>query len=223
MTATDLLGTSLSLPTLERRLTAHCRKWMPQYLRAAEREEEVGPDGGALVVGSLPLPRTWRATSGPVDKWPEDQLPAVIFGSPGLAEGGPRRDGRGLYAGTWAFGFTAVTSGRDDVATRWLCGVYAVALRLMFVQQPAVEGLDVQSCEYQDEGYDPLPFRRTGSLMAGTVTFTIGVGGLASARHGLPAPTDGGLPVPPADPTADPGPVPTVQTTHHQIERTPVA
>lgn len=212
MTASNVLGPSLSLGRLERAVMAHVRLWLPTYLREAERAEGVQADGVTpLQPGSVPLPRSFRPTDGRVDKWPEDQLPALIFGSPGLANGGLRRDGRGEYRGTWVVQLTAVASGRDDTTTRWLAGIYCVALRLLLVQQPKVAGLDVDGIAYEDEAYDRLPFSRGRSLMAGSVSFTLGAGAVASARGGVSAP----LP----SPTTDPGPPPEVTETDVTIER----
>lgn len=216
MTDANLFGRAVSLGQIERRLTAHCRLWFPSYLRNAEREEGVKADGVTPhQVGTLPLPKAWEATQGRVDKWPAAQLPAVVFGSPGLDGDGLRRDGRGNHAGAFVFAFSAVTSGRDDRSTRWLCGVYTAALRLLFIQQPDVEGLPVESCAYEDESYDDLPYSRTGALMSGTVSFTLGLGGLGSARSGPMAP----LP----EPSTDPGPHPVVTETSLEMERRPVA
>lgn len=218
----DLYGPGLSLPVIERALTAHVRLWYPTYLADAERSVEFRADGVTPVQpGDVPRPRAWRPAEGRVDKWPADQLPAIIFGSPGLADG-VRRNGRGEHSGEWAFGFTAVASARDDTSTRWVVGLHALALRKIFIQQPAVEGLPVESCTYEDEAYDPLPFARSGSLMAATVTFSIGLAELGSARGGPAAPVAGGPAVPPADPLADPPALPEVLETDHDITRRPV-
>lgn len=211
MTVENMMGPALSLPTIERRVMAHLRLWFPTYLREAERQELVRSDGVApLAPGSIPLPRSWEPTQGRVDKWPAAQLPAVIFGSPGLGEP-PRRAGGGDYSGDWVFAMTGVASARDAASTRWVTGIYVLALRLLFVQQPLIEGLPVESCKWEDEAYDDLPFSRSGALMAGTATFTLGLGELASSAHGPPAPLE--------NPIEDPGPWPTVQDTSLTVER----
>lgn len=211
MTDLNVFGQALSLPTIERALMAHVRRWFPDYLRDAERAEGFRADGVTpLEVGTLQLPRSWRPADQ-VDKWAEDQLPAVIFGSPGLSDAGPRRDGSGKHEGPWVFSLTTVVSGRDDQATRWLCGIYTVALRLLFLQQPMIAGLPVESCKYADEAYDPLPFRRQRSLMGGTVVFELVLSGLGDAS--------GGPLEPAADPIPDPGPWPEVENTALDLDR----
>lgn len=211
MSDTNVFGAALSLPTIERGVMAHVRGWFPDYLRDAERREGVRADGvTALAPGDLPLPRSWRPAAE-VDKWAEDQLPAVIFGSPGLSDSGPRRDGYGKHEGPWVFSLTVVASGRDDQTTRWLCGVYTAALRLLFLQQPAVEGLPVESCTYADEAYDRLPFRRGRSLMAGTVVFELVLRDLGDASAGPLSPAENPIP--------DPGPWPDVENTALDLDR----
>lgn len=216
MTATNQIGPHLTLSRVKRATLAHVQAWLPTYLRDVERAEGVRADGATpLVPGSLPLPRSWRVTDGPVHKWPEDQLPAVIFGSPGLDDSGPRRRGDGEHSGRWVVSLTAVVAGRDADVTDWLVGLYTAALRLLMVQQPLVAGLDMEGVTWQDEAYDDLPAQRTRSLKAGTCTFTMQLGGLASSAFGPVAP----LP----DPTTDPGPYPTVQDTGMTVERRPLA
>jgi hypothetical protein len=218
----NLYGPVLTLPRIERAVISHVRAWLPAYLSEVQRQEQVQADGVTpLAPNALELPRSWRPTSGPVEKWPEDQLPAVIFGSPGLGDGGTRKDGEGDYSGSWVISLSAVVAGRDYDTVRWATGIYTAALRLLLVQQPRIEGLDVQGARWQDEGYDPLPFEQSRTLMAGTTVFTLELGGLANAAYGPAAPTDdpGAYPQPPSDPAADPGPFPTVQTTELDIER----
>lgn len=208
-----MYGVALSLGRIERAVTAHLRRWYPDYLREAERQEAVRADGvTVLEPGDLQLPRSWRPAAE-VDKWPEDQLPAIIFGSPGLADSGPRRDGQGNHEGPWVFSVTAVASGNDDASTRWLVGVYTLALRLLFMQQPIIEGLSVEGCTYADEAYDALPFRRSRSLMGGTVVYELVLKDLGSASSGPLAPAENPIP--------DPGPWPEVENTQLDLDRRP--
>jgi hypothetical protein len=212
VTDLNVYGVALSRGRIQRATTAHVRRGVPDYWRVAARQEGVQADGAtALEVGTLQLPRSWRRTQGELDRWPEDQLPALIFGSPGLSDEGVRRDGEGKHEGTWVFSWTAVVSGRDDDVTGWLVGIYTLALRLLFLQQPLIEGLPVTKCSYADEAYDGLPFRRSRSLMAGTVVFELGLKDLGSARGG---------PVDPAEnPIPDPGPWPVVENTGLDLDR----
>lgn len=211
MTDTNVFGTALSLPTIERAVMAHLRRWFPDYLRDAERREGVRADGVTpLEPGELPLPRSWRPAAE-VDKWAEDQLPAIIFGSPGLSDSGPRRSGDGKHEGPWVFSLTAVVSGRDDQVNRWLVGIYTAALRLLLMQQPMIVGLPVEGCHYADEAYDPIPQRRSRALMAGTVVYELVLSGLGDAAAGPLAPAENPIP--------DPGPYPEVENTGLDVTR----
>jgi hypothetical protein len=221
----NLYGPMLTRSRIHRAVIAHVKLWIPHYLAEVQRQEGVRADGvTALGPTDLPLPKSWRPTPGEVRKWPEDQLPAVIFGSPGLGSGGTRKDGEGAYSGAWIISLSAVVGGRDLDTTEWLAGMYTAALRLLMVQQPRVQGLDVQGARWEDEGYDPLPADAGRSLAAGTCTFTLELGGLANAAYGPAAPTDDPTtyPQPPGDPGDDPGPFPTVEEFELDIERSPL-
>lgn len=213
MTAGNVFGPILALPTIERLTMAHVRGWLPDYLRDVEAGVAFEPDGVTpLAPGSLPLPRSWRPTSGAVDKWPADQLPAVIFGSPGLGDP-PARRAEG-YEGGFVVTLSAVASGNDEASTRWLVGIYVAALRALLAQQSDVEGLPVEGLALEDEGYDDLPFSRSGSLMVGTVAFTMTLRDLVDPTTGPAAPS--------GDPAIDPGPWPEAETTELILERRPV-
>lgn len=212
MTVANLLRGSLSLATVERCVMAHTRLWLPTYLRDAERAEGVMPDGVTeLEPGSLPLPRSYRPTDGRVDKWGEDQLPALIFGSPGVDEGTLRHDGRGRYTARWIFQLTVVYSAKDDTLTRFGTAVYASALLQLFVQQQAIEGLEVEGIVPLDLAFDRLAFSPSRALGAATLAFSLEAGAVADARGGPLEPLD--------DPLDDPGAWPEVTDVEHDIER----
>lgn len=210
MSEANVYGPLVTLPQVGWAVRAHVRRWQADYVREVERAVAFGPDGATPhEVGRLPLFRSFRRAPR-VDKWPEDQLPACIFGSPGLADA-PRRDGRGRYSGEWVVALTAVASGADAETTEWLCGIYVAALRLLLDQQPLVPGLEVESVRWADEAYDELPFHRGRTLMAGTATFELALKDIASSAHGPLEPA--------ADPVPDPGPFPEVQSTDLILER----
>jgi hypothetical protein len=208
--ADNVFGPFLTLSDVEDAVLAHVRAWIPDYLREVERHLVTRPSGQTLVPGTLPLPKSYERASQ-VDKWPESQLPAVVFSSPGLADGGLRRDGAGTYEGTWVVALHSVVAGNDDRSTRWLAGAYTAALRLLMTQQAMVEGLDVEAVEYADEAYDQIPHVRARSLMAGTATFELTVRDLASASAGPSAPS--------GEPATDPGPWPEVEETELIVEK----
>lgn len=212
MTTGNLLNASLSLATIERCVMAHTRLWLPTYLADAERAEGVLPDGTTeLEPGSLPLPRSYRPTDGRVDKWAEDQLPALIFGSPGVDEGSLRHDGRGRFTARWIFQLTVVYSAKDDTLTRFGTAVYASALLQLFVQQQSIEGLQVEGVTPLDLAFDRLAFSPSRALGAATLAFSLEAGTVADARGGPSEPL--------VDPLADPGPWPDVDDVDFDIER----
>lgn len=211
MTASNLFGQSLSLTKIERCVMAHTKLWLPTYLREAERAEQYLPDGSANTVGQLPLPRSYRPTDGRVDKWPEDQLPALIFGTSGVEDGSLRHQGNGEYTARWIYQLTVVHSAKDDVLTRYGVGVYAAALLQLFAQQQKISGLDVEGIVPLDLAYDRLAFSPSRALGSASLLFSLEAGTVADARGGPSEPL--------VDPESDPGPAPEVTTVQHDITK----
>src|SRR5262245_7939817 len=93
----------LTTHEVETRAIPGLTKWVPTYPAELERQTEREP-------GSLPVPRAWT-TATSFDKWPEDQLPAVLVISPGLLEP-PNGEGDGSYRAKYSLGIGVITSAR---------------------------------------------------------------------------------------------------------------
>ena len=79
------------------------RRWMGTYLAEVERQH-------GLQAGHWQRPRAYvRVLS--FDKWPEDQLPAVMLVSAGIA-GPPIKHGDGKIAARWLLGLGVLCSAR---------------------------------------------------------------------------------------------------------------
>lgn len=165
------------------------QRWGSTYL--AEGEQQTGRERG-----SLPRIRNWSVMPE-FEKWPEDQLPAVLVLSPGLAEA-PLPDGTGLYRARFLIGIAVVVSARTLHETRELAALYTAVLRTVLLQQQSLGGF-ASGVNWLDENYDDLPAVDTRSLGAGQAIFAVEVEGLARRWNGPPFPT-GEVPEPPTDP-----------------------
>jgi hypothetical protein len=202
---TSAIGPIVSGHDVEQATLAVLRRWMPTYLAEAERQT-------GRVVGSLPVIRGWTVATT-FDKWPEDQLPAIVLISPGLASP-PDADGGGEYRARFMLGAVVIVSAATEAATRELAGLYSAVMRACLIQHQSLEGFGL-GVQWLDERYDDLNFDDGRSLAAGQVTFTIEVGGIARRWNGPAHPSE-----PPATPT---DPIPedaTVETV--EVETRPV-
>jgi len=132
-------------------LQAVLERWFPSYLWEVERHTGSQP-------GSLPLPRSLVRSSG-VEKFPEDQTPALMLASPGLTDP-PVADGGGYYTATWqailAVQIVAGPNRRALELARW----YTLALRACVLQQQQDPGITTRlrnvRVDWRDERYDLL-------------------------------------------------------------------
>jgi hypothetical protein len=174
---------------------AHLKRWMPAML--AEVAAQSGRERGAL-----PMFRSWNVDKT-VDNWPEQQLPACVVVSSGLAAT-PVKHGDGSYRARWSIGVAAVVSALNQEATRELVELYTAALRAAMVQHPTLAQWDganwvpfALGVDWLDESYDELGFMDSRTIAAGIVSLGVEVDSVVDSAAG-PV-------VPPADATAEPG------------------
>ena len=145
------------------------RSWLPLYLRHVEElkgepEDTLGPVRG------------WH-TAGELDKWPEDQLPAVIIVSPGLREE-PDKDGSGFYRARWLVAVALLVSARTEARTRQLCHLYAAAIRSCVLQTLVLQD-EPEAVYWRDESYDDLEPEAARSLSLAQLFFDVDVSDVA--------------------------------------------
>lgn len=141
----------------------------------------------------------------------ENDLPALILGSPGLS-GAPMMHGEDrALEGAFVFGCHALVSGNDEDSTDRLMGEYTAALRALLAQQTMIGGGVASIQGIADEGYDALPQYASRTLAAGTVTVLVVVEELVHAVKGPMGIPD--------DPNLDPGPFATIETTSLTVDR----
>lgn len=176
---------------------AMLKRWSSTYLAEAERQTGRTP-------GSLPRIRAWT-TAPDFEKWPEDQLPAVLLLSPGLVEV-PRADGRGFYRAQFALGVAVIVSTAKMEETAALAKLYCAVHRLCVLQHPSLEGF-AAGTTWLDEKYDDLPSIDDRSLGAGQAIFAVEVDGMSARWNGPATPNE------PPSPDTEPIPQdPTVET-----------
>ena len=149
---------------LEEAIIAHISAWLPVYLREIEIQRGWPDDK------RLPNARSYTVFSR-LDHFDEQQLPAVVVSSPGLA-GAPKMEGTGAYTAIWNVNIAVIVSAMDQASTNTLAKIYAAAVRGIMVQKPSIGGFAVHSV-WTNESYDDL-----GSS-DGERTFAVGVGEFA--------------------------------------------
>ena len=194
---TTAIGKVVSGHEVEAAAIAVLKKWSSTYIAYFERQTN-------REVGSLPRIRAYTTT--PVfDKWPEDQLPAVVLISPGISAP-PLPDGSGLYRASFALAVAVVVSTANLADTAELTKLYVAALRTCIIQHQSLEGF-AQGVDWLDENYDNLPFEDNRSLGAGQANFGVEVGSLSRRWNGPTTPWDeevtDTLPTDPVIQTAD--------------------
>lgn len=137
-------GALVAASDLEAAALAQLQVWFADYLAEVERHH-------GLAVGSLPLPRSWEVSST-VERFPEDQLPAVMLASPGLADP-PLADGAGTYTARWQLVVATQVAARGNRLALRLARLYALAVRALMLQQQDLAPLQVRRVDWMDERY----------------------------------------------------------------------
>lgn len=191
----SVFGRLVSAYDLESAMVATVKRWINDYLAEIERHH-------ALEVGAIPRPRSY-VVSADTEKMPEDQLPAILVESPGLADE-PDADGAGVYWAPWTLNLSAQIAARGNRNALRVARLYAAALRLLAVQQqqdPVTNPLDMRRVDWIDERYDLLDSIDDRTICVGTVELRCEVAGVAQRHTG---PLDPLFPPTPADVPPDP-------------------
>jgi hypothetical protein len=170
------------------------KRWFSTYLSEVERQH-------GLPELFYSRPRAFVPTVS-FDKWPEDQLPALMVSSTGTPQP-PKRLGDGTYRAWWLMGLYVVCSARTQAESKVMARHYTAAVRDLFLQRPSLDG-QANGTDWVDEDYRDLTYDDLRSLSSGAVHFIVEVENVASANAG---------PLSPDSPSDDPwAHWPTVQT-----------
>jgi hypothetical protein len=135
----SLYGRIIAVIDVAEALKARIAARVDDYLDEVERQHN-------LVPGTFARPRA--LVIGP-ERFPEDQLPAIVIRSPGTAEL-PEADGQGRYRARFEFELeigVATGAGAFELAS-----LYGAALRTLSLQQPSAlfMGVDWRGERYPD-------------------------------------------------------------------------
>jgi hypothetical protein len=181
--------------------------WSGTYISEVERQH-------GIAAGTLQRMRAWL-TGPSFDKWPEDQLPAVILQSVGTAER-PLRDGEGRYRARWLMQLDCVCSARTQALTHSQSMLYAAAHRALLLQRPSLEGR-AAGISWVGDDYTQLPYDDIRTIAAAQGTFEVEVEDVVTTLAGPTTPDR------PLTPDTEPWPDrPTVQTVDEQVVKLPL-
>ena len=186
----SLYGRLISALDVEQALAARVTARFGDYLHEVERQH-------GLELDALPAP---RAVLIAPERFPEDQLPAIVVGSPGTADL-PAATGQGLYAVRWELVLTIHVAAADGALK--LVKLYALALRALAVQQPSPLFMGV---DWVNERYRPSNLVGGRSYCTADVTLEVQVPDVTDRHAGPPDdpdwPVDSGLPESPEWPVS---------------------
>jgi hypothetical protein len=145
-------------------------------------------------VATPALPRSWMVAHT-FSRFPEDQVPAVVVTSPGLARPPERRPAR-----AW-MGWFGLVVGVECQGTRQdqvdaMVRLYAGAVRHCLLLHPSLDGV-ASDCKWFSEDYQPAPIDERRSRGVCLVGFELLVEQLVDQAYGPlePPETDGSDPV----------------------------
>jgi len=175
---TTIFGRIVTGYDVEQWVLALERKWFGTYLAEAERQH-------GYAACTFPRPRAWVVAAS-FDKWPEDQVPAVLVVSTGVVVP-PRKTGDGVYRAQWRVEVGACVSARTEAESRELAELYVAALNAVVVQHPSLEG-NANGASWLELTYTPLDYDSTRSLYAGSAVFAVEVDDVVTTGAGPAAP-----------------------------------
>lgn len=210
-TTGSAFGPLVSGADIEDHLQQIITRWYPSYLYEVERHVGIQP-------GTLPLLRG-MARSSEIEKFPEDQLPVMIIGSPGLTDP-PEVDGGGYYTAPWQVNLGVQIAAGPNRRALELARWYALATRACVIQQqqdPGVDsGMQVVRVDWRDERYRELDSIDDRTICVGVVEINVTVANVLQRGLG---------PLDPIIPPQPPGPVspawPTAQAVIETIDKVP--
>jgi hypothetical protein len=176
-----IFGQILTGTDVEDAVTDHLKLWSATYLAEMERQSGREPQ-------SLPHVRSWNVVPTEPEKWPENQLPAVLVISPGLI-GEPQEQGDGVTVATWSLSLSAITSARSEKGTRQLAHLYVAHLRAIMLQHPGISGF-AQDTLWMGEAYDTVPQELRRTLAGATGAFAVEVSDVINRYGGPTEPAD---------------------------------
>lgn len=127
----EAIGTLRHAGVIEDAIVARLQGWLPAYLVRAEAD-------AGYRRGAIQPPRSIRPL-GSAERWPEQQLPAIIVDNMGTS-GDPGRETDGAYNATYSVAVTAIVSAAGQERARTLGYIYGAAIRGALLQRRSLSG-----------------------------------------------------------------------------------
>jgi hypothetical protein len=191
MSSPSIFGRILTGGQVEEACLAVLKRWSSTYI--AEVERQVG-----LTAGELARFRSFTIAPT-LDKYPEDQLPALLVISPGTVPPPVRRSG-GVHSVSWLIGLGCVCSASTAQLSRRNARIYVAACRAALAQRQSLDGFDSDGIDWLDESYDDLTVDDARSLGWGIAHFSVAVDDVLTTFAGPTTPDE------PLAPDTDPWP-----------------
>lgn len=149
---------------LERGTAETLALWYPTYT------EELRLQRG--MENTLALPRS-ITNRDDVLKYPEDQLPAIVVASTGLAPFDPMEEGDGTVRAWWELNIAVVASAATEKDTELITKMHATLIRTIMLQQGTASRV-ASGIMWRDESYDDIiTDEQERSLGAAILTFHV--------------------------------------------------
>jgi hypothetical protein len=189
MAGDPVFGEITLVPAIEQAVLVTLQTYSPTYLR--EMERRTGRDFEAL-----PDVASWRATDDLLDRFPEQQLPAVQLQCTTDIDLTTRA--QDIVAGIRGT-IDVVVQSNEAEAARELASIYAFSLGLIIAQNPALD----KSVKCIGTGWEKMTVPEVGKLKAssrwlafGSATIVLAIEGFASPLMGPEEPQVGETPPP---------------------------
>jgi hypothetical protein len=217
---------------LEDRVIHTLKTWLPAYLNEVSWRETVEENlpalaesdpeateeqltqelrdriaAGTIKPRQLATPNSY-ATVSEYDRFPEQQLPAIIVAAPGMVER-PVRSGDGFLSGTWTIEVSATVSANNGKDTRRLAQMYLSAIQGAILQRRSL-GDPFSAASLTMVEYADIPNERRRSIIAAASAFEVSVHKMLSTNQG---------PVSPEPPDPIPATWPVVSEVNVSIEK----
>lgn len=157
---------------IEEVVVAHLKSWSPTYLAFM----------GRRAGKTLPPVRSFVTTPRDPEKWAEDQLPAILVVSPGLAAT-PTIDGAGVLRAIWEVGLASITSAAEEADTRKMAHYYFMHALVAILQNPSM-GIDADTLLSQGWDHTTVPGQQRRTLASTYAVLHVGVDGVLDSRAG---------------------------------------
>ncbi len=154
-------------------------EWMPTYLRAVAKDREIE---------ELEAPRSIVAVSE-FDRFPEQQLPAIVVVNPGTEPNPTRRPGH--YDAKWPIRLCVEVSAAKQSEVRRNAQLYLIAAREAILRKRSL-GHGMKGTDWGGETYDLVESDKRRSLGGASASFVIERENVAQIGGG------------PADPDSEP-------------------